>query len=206
MGVLEPSKDAELQARYTDYIELIEGLLGPVGAVSRFIRTQLVSTLSAAEQHGATIKALVEAVEESPALGALVVNALDATRRTRLEQKARAFGRLIASGYLARDDDTQIDLAQMIVRTIDRLERPHIEAFEGLADDFKSDDGVPAGEERAQPHTSRVVASRLGAASTPAFELLYTEGLVERATDGGAGPISAYGWEVRAYLLDAAEG
>src|SRR5690349_13697340 len=128
MTELEPSRDAELWREHAPWIALIEGLLGPVGAVSKFVRDQYLRTLSAAEQYGADAEHLAAAIDASPAIAALVVNALEAARRTRLEQKARAFGRAIAEG-LGASDDAEVDVVQMIVRTIDVLEMPHIEAI-----------------------------------------------------------------------------
>lgn len=174
-------------------------------------------TLEAAEDFGVDIEELARAIQSNEALAALVTSALDATRRTRLEQKARAFGRAIANGSRAQDD-AQIDIERMVIQTIDVLEQPHIDALELMthAKATEQDPGIKVTPNLDYAGAIDDMRRVLGpTAATPVLALLEREGLVpdgSAAYDGVPSPdeatksfLTEYGARVREYLLDLAD-
>ncbi|MGZ4688814.1 MAG: hypothetical protein ACXV8R_10760 [Acidimicrobiia bacterium] len=128
------SRDTRLLlASVANEVELVEGLLGPVGALMRYVRIRLGLTLQlSATLADASAQELIDAAAQREDFGDLLMRALEAARLTRLVQKRNALARAIAYGYLA-DDDAAVDRENLLVRIIDRLEMPHIRAIEIVA-------------------------------------------------------------------------
>ena len=113
---------------------LIIGLVPYVGQqVADFQRDRYVLALhrqrlvaeAAAEATGWTPEELLEAVAADEHLGDMLLRALEAARRSGVEEKLRALGRAVATGALATDD-ADVDTAELLIRTLDDLEAPEI--------------------------------------------------------------------------------
>jgi hypothetical protein len=182
--------------RYAPEIELLQSLAPLVGPFARYAQERILLTLTAAERQGPLIAELAKGMNERPALAALVVNALEGARRSHLDAKARAFGRAIAIGFT---DDAQINVALMIVRTIDALEMTHLEALEVMHE--ASEFSVGTAE----------ITRRFGEVAVLIIDHLTQLGLLRgQSIDWQSSPtvpgthpnLTFYGERVRAYVLD----
>jgi hypothetical protein len=106
----------------------------PLAGSYRYGVARITRAIDAAEtDSGEKIATILKAATTHEALADLVRDALSYAERTRIDAKIRSYGRAIARGYLATDD-SDIDTERFIARTVDRLEQPHINAIELIAD------------------------------------------------------------------------
>lgn len=190
---LDPSGDLELWKRWEPELELLEDLLGPVGAVMKYARTRTVRTLeTAADLSRSEPAAIARHAIENEAFGDLLRRAVEGTQRTRVEQKRNAFGRAIARGHLA-DDDAAVDLEIVMTRIIDRLEMPHIRALELIA--ARPDESAETVLVEGMGEEGRIVLGALAGESLLVVHPNFDEGADYKG-------LTAAGHAVRAYFLE----
>lgn len=75
---------------------------------------------AAGDAAGMTPEQLVEIIVTSERVTDLLRSAIDGARRTSIEDKVRALGRVLATGALA-EDDAEVDEAELMMRTLDDI-------------------------------------------------------------------------------------
>lgn len=103
---------------------------------------------------------LLEQVASDERLGDVLVRTIEAARRSGVEAKLRALGRAVASGALAADD-AEVDIAELLVRTLDDLEAAEIRALLAYESTTmnRTREWFPRGDDAGDPVARAVDAS-----------------------------------------------
>jgi hypothetical protein len=143
------------------------------------------NAVAAGAQHvDVSVETLVIAAAQSPFRELLTADVFDAASRSAFDDKVTALGRAWAVGVLAEDDVT-LAKEQLFVRTIDRIELPHVKALEVVARDPFADAAARGGPPLVDGWTPDAVARNLpeyGPLVQPLLATLTSEGLIVNNT------------------------
>jgi hypothetical protein len=150
-------------------------------AYERFTKKAVKTVKAGVQDSGASFQKLVGAADKDPFRQQLTADVFEATARTAYEDKITALGRAWAKGVLS-DDDSVLAREQQFVRSLTRLEYPHLRVLSVIRGDFTQ---VPQGLALVDGWTTEAVQSQLpdyGDLVPQLIAVLVSEGLIANQT------------------------
>jgi len=104
-------------------------------AYERFTKKAVKTVKAGIQDSGATFQKLIGAADKDPFRQQLTADVLEAAARTAYEDKITALGRAWARGVLT-SDDAVLAQEQQLVRSLVRIEYPHVRVLRTVSGDF----------------------------------------------------------------------
>lgn len=150
-------------------------------AKQRIFRRFAKSVEAGVESSGSPLTEILIAGDQDPFRQQLTADMLEASAKTPLDQKLIALGRAWANGVLS-NDDAVLAREQQFVRSLARLEYPHLRVLDVIRGDFTQ---VPQGLALVDGWTAEAVRSQLpqyGDLVLQLISVLVSEGLIANQT------------------------
>lgn len=184
VGVAHPDVAIEMAGLVAVGAELLPSFV--MDRVKPFRRRQLAKVVAAgAASEGVSPEVLIGKARETDSRTLLTTDMLEAAARTAYEEKLAALGRAWARGVVT-DDDGELAVEHQFVRTISRLEVPHVQVLGVVA---QTPSLRPQGMPLPNGWTPNAVGRELpqyGAMSGQLLAVLASEGLVVDASTDNA--------------------
>jgi hypothetical protein len=150
-------------------------------AYDRFTKKFTRTVEAGVQDSGVSFQELIIAADKDPFRQQLTSDVLEASGKTPFEDKLVALGRAWAKGILT-DDDAVLAREQQFVRSLARLEYPHLRVLNVIRGDFTQ---VPQGLALVDGWTTEAVRSQLpeyGDLVPQLISVLVSEGLIANQT------------------------
>lgn len=145
----------------------------------------------------AASEAWAEELWQAPGRAELLARGLRAAMDADTEKKARALGRIAASGVSGRQP---VDEARLLMTSLVRLEEPHVKVLVALAHPRPAGRGFPPGSQLHGQVPENLLEERiptLGAMLGPVLTVLESEGMVFRHSETRyASPLHREEWSI----------